>query len=256
VELEPSATTIALIHAATPVVITVRGVKLLHERMSGAQRVAVLAALAGVLFVIARGDIGNLLAVRFSAGDGWIVAAAVLPGVLSCGAYSFPQREPGAARNALMLYLAPVYGALPAWLASRGGRCVDPAEHLAGDARRICHTLRRQAAHAAVALCPHRPSARRRCARADLVRAHWHGSPPVARIPEAGVRIDRCAWSRRLGEAPGGSAARHPMPNGWKRRQVGCAHPDMARAAHATGPPAFHSITRSAEVRLLTFGGR
>jgi drug/metabolite transporter (DMT)-like permease len=116
VELEPSATTIALIHAATPVVITVLGVKLLHERMSGAQRVAVLAALAGVLFVIARGDIGNLLAVRFSGGDGWIVAAAVLPGVLSCGAYSFPQREPGAARNALMLYLAPVYGALPAWL--------------------------------------------------------------------------------------------------------------------------------------------
>jgi drug/metabolite transporter (DMT)-like permease len=87
---------------------------LLHERMSGAQRVAVLAALAGVLFVIARGDIGNPLAVRFSAGDGWIVAAA-LPGVLSCGAYSFLQREPGAARTALMLCLAPVYGALPAW---------------------------------------------------------------------------------------------------------------------------------------------
>ena len=41
--------------------------------------------------------------------------AAVLPGVLSYGAYSLLQRELGAARTALMQYLAPVYGALGAW---------------------------------------------------------------------------------------------------------------------------------------------
>ena len=137
-------------------------------------------ALAGVLYVIARGDVHNLLALRFTPGDGWIVAAAfawtaysvllkhwpsalgpgerlaaiiaggllvmlpatvwewatappmavpfgmqalwlvllgaVLPGVLSYGAYSLLQRELGAARTALMQYLAPVYGALGAWL--------------------------------------------------------------------------------------------------------------------------------------------
>ena len=173
-----SATNIALIYAAAPVAIAVAGVKLLHERMSLAQRGGVVLALMGVLFVIAKGDIDNLLAVRFSAGDGWIVAAAmawtaysvllkrwpsalgpaerlaatiaggivvlipfaaleavlapsfpfsglalllivlaaVLPGVLSYTAYSFLQRELGASRTALLLYLAPVYGALGAWL--------------------------------------------------------------------------------------------------------------------------------------------
>ena len=173
-----SATNIALIYAAAPVAIAVAGVKLLHERMSLAQRGGVVLALLGVLFVIAKGDIDNLLAVRFSAGDGWIVAAAmawtaysvllkrwpsalgpaerlaatiaggivvlipfaaleavlapsfpfsglalllivlaaVLPGVLSYTAYSFLQRELGASRTALLLYLAPVYGALGAWL--------------------------------------------------------------------------------------------------------------------------------------------
>ncbi len=173
-----TATHIALIYAATPVAIAVAGVKLLHERMSFAQRFAVGFALAGVLFVIARGDPMVLLGVRFGAGDAWIVAAAVawtaysvllkrwpsrldpasrlaaiiaggivvllpftlletltvpalpwtaaafglvvlaalLPGVLSYTAYSYLQRELGASRTALLLYLAPVYGALNAWI--------------------------------------------------------------------------------------------------------------------------------------------
>ena len=173
-----TATNIALIYAATPVAIAVAGVKLLHERMSLPQRVAVGFALAGVLFVIAKGDLGNLRAVRFSSGDAWIVGAAiswtaysvllkrwpsrldpaarlaaiiaggivvllpftllewwtvprlpfggaalalvvlaaVVPGVFSYTAYSYLQRELGASRTALLLYLAPVYGALNAWL--------------------------------------------------------------------------------------------------------------------------------------------
>lgn len=172
-----SATNIALIYAVTPVAIAVAGVKLLHERMSGAQRVAVLGALAGVLFIVARGDPQTLLDLRLRSGDGWILAAAaswtaysvllkrwpsalsptarlaataaggllvllpftlheamtqpalpwtgralalvalaaVLPGVLSYGAYALLQRELGAARTALLLYLAPVYGGAMAW---------------------------------------------------------------------------------------------------------------------------------------------
>ena len=173
-----SATNIALIYAATPVGIAVASVKLLQERMSAAQRWAVLLALLGVLFIIAKGHLDNLLAVRFSIGDGWIVAAAlswvaysvllkrwpsalgpaerlaaiiaggvvvllpftvleallaprlpfsgaalglivaaaVIPGVLSYTAYSYLQRELGASRTALLLYLAPVYGAFSGWL--------------------------------------------------------------------------------------------------------------------------------------------
>lgn len=175
---DTSAINIALIYSATPVAIGVAGVKLLHERMNGAQRLGVVLALIGVVFVIARGDWRNLLAVRLAAGDLWIVAAAVswvgysvllkhwrsvlsplarlaaiigggivvlipftliessvvtvpglstqamllvalaalLPGVLSYGAHSYLQRELGASRTALMLYLAPVYGGLGAWL--------------------------------------------------------------------------------------------------------------------------------------------
>jgi drug/metabolite transporter (DMT)-like permease len=171
------AANIALIYAAAPVAIAIAGVKLLHERMGGLQWAAVASALAGVLFVIARGDIHNLLGLRLTPGDLWIVAAviawtaysvllkmwpsalgpgerlaaiiagglvallpatvwewmtapplpltlqglflmllgAVLPGVLSYGAYSLLQRELGAARTALMQYLSPVYGAVGAW---------------------------------------------------------------------------------------------------------------------------------------------
>ena len=173
-----TATNIALIYAATPVAISVLGVHLLHERMSTAQRVAVVFALAGVLFIIVKGDLGNLLAVRFTVGDGWIVGAAIswtvysvllkrwpsvlgpaarlaaiigggivvllpftlwewlsgphlpftpaaaglvalaalVPGVLSYTGYSLLQRELGASRAALLLYLTPVYGAFNAWL--------------------------------------------------------------------------------------------------------------------------------------------
>jgi hypothetical protein len=58
-------------------------------------------------------------------------------------AYSFLQRELGAARTALMLYLAPVYApSAPGWcwarcrrLVPRGRRRADPAQHLAGTRR-------------------------------------------------------------------------------------------------------------------------
>ena len=68
---------IALIYAVTPVAIAAVGALLLGERMSPLQMVGVALALAGVLFVIAKGDLRNLLAVRLVIGDAWIVAAAL-----------------------------------------------------------------------------------------------------------------------------------------------------------------------------------
>jgi len=173
-----NATNIALIYAVTPMAIAVVSARLLQERMHVSQWLGVGMALLGLLFIIAKGDIANLMAVRLTPGDLWIVAAAaswtaysvllkrwpsrlgpaerllaiilggllwllpttlleplwasapplgwaalglvllaaVLPGVLSYAAYSFLQRELGAARTAVMLYLAPLYGALLAWL--------------------------------------------------------------------------------------------------------------------------------------------
>lgn len=78
-----STTNIGLIYATTPILIAVAGARMLHEPLGGAQRVGVALAAAGVLFIIARGDPANLLAVRFTAGDLWIAAAA-----LSWAAYS------------------------------------------------------------------------------------------------------------------------------------------------------------------------
>jgi drug/metabolite transporter (DMT)-like permease len=66
-----SSNNIALIYAATPIAIVYAGSRLLHEPMSRAQWVGVWLALAGVLFVISRGEPRTLLEVRFTVGDGW-----------------------------------------------------------------------------------------------------------------------------------------------------------------------------------------
>ncbi len=72
-----SATNIGLIYAATPVAIALAGTKLLHEPVSRWQRIGMALALGGVLYVVLKGDWRNLLQVRFTVGDGWILAAAV-----------------------------------------------------------------------------------------------------------------------------------------------------------------------------------
>ena len=72
-----SATNIGLIYAATPVGIAPVSRWALQEATTGVQRAAMGLALIGVLFVIAKGSLGNLLSVRFTAGDGWIIVAAV-----------------------------------------------------------------------------------------------------------------------------------------------------------------------------------
>lgn len=172
-----SSSNMALIYAVTPMAIAVVSARLLHERMLPRQWLGVLLALAGLLFVIARGSLAELLALKPAAGDLWIVAAAiswtaysvllrhwpsrlgtaerllaiivgglvvlapftlaealwwqplvpnwpalglvvaaaVVPGVLSYGAYAYLQRQLGASRTALMLYLTPVYAPLLAW---------------------------------------------------------------------------------------------------------------------------------------------
>lgn len=72
-----SAANIALIYAATPVAIAIAGARLLGEPVGGRQRVGLVLATVGVLFVILKGDLLNLLAVRPVVGDAWILAAAV-----------------------------------------------------------------------------------------------------------------------------------------------------------------------------------
>ena len=172
-----TATNIGLIYAAAPVGIAIASRRLLHEHASGWQRLGMGLALLGVVFVVLKGDWHNLLHLRLTPGDGWIllcmlswvaysvlqqhwrsalpalprlaclmiggvvvlipftlleawlvpplpftahaltliVAAAILPGLLSYLAYAFLLRELGATRSSLLLYLGPLYGSVNAW---------------------------------------------------------------------------------------------------------------------------------------------
>ena len=116
-----TSTNIALIYAATPVAIAVLSARLLHERLSLAQKLGGTLALLGVLFVVAKGQPQNLLAVRFTVGDGWIVACAVSWTAYSVLLKYWPSRlSPGERLLAIIaggLVLLLPFTALEAWLA-------------------------------------------------------------------------------------------------------------------------------------------
>lgn len=66
---------IALIYAASPVLIAVGAVLWLGERMTARQTLGVALALAGVMHVVVQGQWLTLARVKWVAGDGWIVLA-------------------------------------------------------------------------------------------------------------------------------------------------------------------------------------
>ena len=71
-----TATNIGLIYAASPVFIIVLARIFYRETMSGVQAAGVALSLAGVVTIIARGDIGVLLGLTFTIGDLYILAAS------------------------------------------------------------------------------------------------------------------------------------------------------------------------------------
>lgn len=72
-----SATNIGLIYATTPVGIALVSRRVLHENTTLLQRAGMAVALIGLLYVIAKGNLANLLAVRFVTGDAWIAVASL-----------------------------------------------------------------------------------------------------------------------------------------------------------------------------------
>lgn len=72
-----TATNIGLIYAASPVFIIVLARIFYGETMSRVQALGVALSLAGVVTIIARGDIGVLLGLTFTIGDLYILAASV-----------------------------------------------------------------------------------------------------------------------------------------------------------------------------------
>ena len=72
-----TATNIGLIYAASPVFIIVLARVFYGETMSSVQAAGVALSLAGVVTIIARGDIGVLLGLTFTIGDLWVLGSSV-----------------------------------------------------------------------------------------------------------------------------------------------------------------------------------
>jgi len=111
---------IGLIYAIAPVLIAVVSARLFADRLRGWQIVGLVMAICGF---------GLLVLAPFTVVE-WVVTspptdwsralfisamAGVLPGFGAYQAYSFMQKELGAARTGLVLYLGPIYTALIAW---------------------------------------------------------------------------------------------------------------------------------------------
>ena len=71
-----TATNIGLIYAASPVFIIVLARIFYGETMSSVQAAGVALSLAGVVTIIARGDIGTLLGLTFTIGDLWVLGSS------------------------------------------------------------------------------------------------------------------------------------------------------------------------------------
>ncbi|MDG4553180.1 MAG: DMT family transporter [Candidatus Competibacter sp.] len=70
-----TATNAVIMLSVTPVLIVALSFLLLRQTVTGWQALGILVSLAGVLVIVARGDLRALLAWRVNAGDLWILAA-------------------------------------------------------------------------------------------------------------------------------------------------------------------------------------
>ncbi|MEJ0106339.1 MAG: DMT family transporter [Bacteroidota bacterium] len=88
-----SAINLALIgNTVSPIVSVILAAIFLKEKINRLKAIGMVLCICGILFLLMRGDIKNLLTMQFSAGDGWMVLAA-----LSFSIYTIMARKkPGA----------------------------------------------------------------------------------------------------------------------------------------------------------------
>ncbi|MFD7921693.1 EamA family transporter [Streptomyces sp. NPDC059740] len=123
------ATNMALLAAASPLVIVIGARVLWRERMSATRWTGALLSLVGIVVLITKGSLSTLLGLDFSTGDLWMVAA-----MLTFAAYSLMLRRTPEGISGLSLllgtftlgtaFLAPAY----AWdVTAHGGFDVHPS---------------------------------------------------------------------------------------------------------------------------------
>ncbi len=124
-----AATNGVLFNSITPILIILLSWALFRERISRLQAVGVLVSLAGVLAIVARGDVASLAAFHFNRGDLWLISAMLLWAVYTIVLRRRPAELSAIAFLAAMLllslpFLLPFY----LWeLAERGGFALTPA---------------------------------------------------------------------------------------------------------------------------------
>ncbi len=73
-----SAINLALIgNTVSPIVSVILAAIFLKEKINRLKAIGMVLCICGILFLLMRGDIKNLLTMQFSAGDGWMVLAAL-----------------------------------------------------------------------------------------------------------------------------------------------------------------------------------
>jgi drug/metabolite transporter (DMT)-like permease len=114
-----TATNLALIGTtASPLFVLLLSALFLKTKPRGSQLAGALICLSGILLLLTRGQLGNLLSFRFSTGDLWVLAAA-----LSFAIYTLQVRkkppELSATAYLFAVFLLGTLFLLPAWVVER-----------------------------------------------------------------------------------------------------------------------------------------
>ncbi|MDP4086489.1 MAG: DMT family transporter [Bacillota bacterium] len=90
-----SATNVGLISTLNPISIAISSAILLHEKVKVTQILAMMLSLFGVLIVLSKGEINQLISLNFNVGDLWMIAAVIIWGLYSvCGKWAMQKVSP------------------------------------------------------------------------------------------------------------------------------------------------------------------
>lgn len=80
---DTTATNALLINSCVPILIIVFSYFILGDKLSNLQIFGVLVSMLGVVFLVLKGDISNLVRLQFNQGDVWIIASSLVWGLYS-----------------------------------------------------------------------------------------------------------------------------------------------------------------------------
>jgi drug/metabolite transporter (DMT)-like permease len=92
---QTSATNVGLISTLNPISIAVSSALLLHEKLKPSQIFSMMLSLLGVMIVLSKGNIHQLISLKFNFGDLWMIVAVVIWGIYSvCGKWAMQKVSP------------------------------------------------------------------------------------------------------------------------------------------------------------------